>query len=303
MKNKFLFSTLIMAAAFSACSQEDIVVNNENVSSFEEVVGANLLGEGLAIRVGNSNESRATATGWEKGVDVAGLGWVVKGAPESDQSNVELIEVGNNIYANHFYQYEGEGIWSTKSNIYEGWHFAYFPYAHKTRPGALSFTVNDKVYSGGEYMADLRNNSLYLSGAIHLNANNVDEANGTIEASFNITRVVNALYPTLQIDEAFTGHEELQKISIKNFTVGITDKSKFAKTINVVPSKLPVGDIESVDALYADGALVAGEYGKSITTTLAKDAFKLDKNQLMRIFMAPVKKQWNNKVKSVKTVK
>lgn len=294
MKTKYLLSTLAISAAFVACTNEDFTVDEQMNAANKEVVGAKLLSKGLTINLGGSEsaDSRATISGWEVGKDVAGLGWVVKDDPKAYQTDVKLSEVGNTLYSNHFFQYTEDG-WNTKSNIYEGWHFAYFSYAHQSRPSELVFNVNDKVYAGGDNREDAYNNAPYLSGAIFLSEDNVDTANGTIEETLNIKRIVNAVYPTLDVTEDFTENDTLNNIAIKSLTVKMSDRNKFYKTIKVVPSNLPTGEIESVDSLYYKKdsvALVREGRTNTITTTLKEGMFKLNQNHETRFFLAPLYK-------------
>ena len=142
MKVKFLLSTLAFGAALVACNNEDILVN-ENVAA-DEIVGAKLLGKGLTMGIGTEDtESRATANGWENG-DVAGIAWVTDGSATDSQAGKLLSNVGTTVWSNHFYQYN-QGVWSTRSNIYEGWHFAYRPYQHQKNAGQLEIVVNGKA--------------------------------------------------------------------------------------------------------------------------------------------------------------
>lgn len=288
MKTKYLLSTLAIGAAFVACTNEDLVVDEQMNVASNEVVGAKLLSKGLTLNFNELEDadSRATATGWEVGKDVAGLGWLVVGDPGDLQTRADLSQVESVLYNNHFFQYTEEG-WNTKSNIYEGWHFAYFPYAHQSKPSELSFDINGKAYTGLDNRVDVRNNAPYLSGAVFLSEDNVDTANGTIDETLDIKRIVNAIYPTLDIAEDFTENDTLNGIAIKSLTLKMADRSKFYKTIKVVPSKLPEGEIESVDSLYADGALVATGRTNAITTTLEGD-FLLNKDHQARFFLAPL---------------
>lgn len=157
MKTKYLLSALAMGAMFAACSEEEIVVNGASDFNGNEIVGAKLLGTGLSMNISTNDEGEGTATratglGWEDG-DVAGLAWVTSTDPSASQSGVALGDVTSTLYANHFYQYVATGEdkgWSTKSNIYEGWHFAYFPYAHHKKTKRIVFrNQRQGVYKRG----------------------------------------------------------------------------------------------------------------------------------------------------------
>ena len=117
MKTKYLLSTLAIGAAFVACTNEDLVVDEQMNVASNEVVGAKLLSKGLTLNFNELEDadSRATATGWEVGKDVAGLGWLVVGDPGDLQTRADLSQVESVLYNNHFFQYTEEG-WNTKSN-------------------------------------------------------------------------------------------------------------------------------------------------------------------------------------------
>ena len=57
MKTNYLLSALAIGAAFTACTSEDIIVNES--TNTNEIVGAKLLGTGLSVNIGN-NESAAS---------------------------------------------------------------------------------------------------------------------------------------------------------------------------------------------------------------------------------------------------
>lgn len=238
MKTKFLFSTLALSAALVACNNEDVVVN-ESVDA-NEIVGAKLLGNGLTMGVGaGAADSRATAEGWENG-DVAGIAWVTKDGATTSQEGVSLSEVATTVWANHFYQYN-EGSWNTRSNIYEGWHFAYRPYQHQKNAGQLEITVNGNPMTKEDHKADVYDNALYLSAAEFLNEDLVDYAEGSIDVTYDITRIVNVIKPKLQVSADFTGHTDLNTIAITGVTVADSraEKCWFVNTVKVDPAMLP----------------------------------------------------------------
>lgn len=238
MKAKFLLSTLALSAAFVACNNEEIVVN-ENLGT-NEIVGAKLLGNGLSMGIGAEGaESRATANDWENG-DVAGVAWVTKEGATTSQEGATLAEVGTTVWSNHFYQYN-QGVWSTRSNIYEGWHFAYRPYQHQKNAGDLVIAVNSKPMTKEDNKADVYDNAPYISAAEFLGEDLVDYAEGTIDVTYDIARFVNVIKPKLQISKEFTGHADLNEIAITGITVAESraEKPMFVNSVKVNPSMLP----------------------------------------------------------------
>lgn len=238
MKAKFLLSTLAFGAALVACNNEEILVN-ENVTT-DEIVGAKLLGKGLTMGIGAEGaESRATSEGWENG-DVAGIAWVTNGSATESQAGVSLSNVGTTVWSNHFYQYN-QGVWSTRSNIYEGWHFAYRPYQHQKNAGQLEIAVNGKAMTKEDHKADVYDNAPYISAAEFLGEDLVDYAEGSIDVTYDISRIANVIKPKLLVSEDFTGHADLNTIAITGVTVAESraDKPMFVNSIKVNPAKLP----------------------------------------------------------------
>ena len=238
MKAKFLLSTLAFGAALVACNNEDILVN-ENVAA-DEIVGAKLLGKGLTMGIGTEDtESRATANGWENG-DVAGIAWVTDGSATDSQAGKLLSNVGTTVWSNYFYQYN-QGVWSTRSNIYEGWHFAYRPYQHQKNAGQLEIVVNGKAMTKEDHRADVNDNAPYISAAEFLGEDLVDYAEGSIDVTYDISRIANVIKPKLLISEDFTGHADLNTIAITGVTVAESraDKPMFVNSIKVNPALLP----------------------------------------------------------------
>ena len=80
MKRNYFLPALFVAAAFTACTQEDLVVNNATNDTFE-VVGAKLLGDGFTADLNSVSATRVglDESGNAKYVegDKAGIGWVV----------------------------------------------------------------------------------------------------------------------------------------------------------------------------------------------------------------------------------
>lgn len=318
MKAKILFSTLALGAAFVACNNEDIMVN-ETLDT-NEIVGAKLLGEGLAMNIGaEGTDSRATANAWENG-DVAGVAWVADGDASADQTGVVLGDVEATVWANHFYQYN-EGAWNTRSNIYEGWHFAYLPYQHQSKAQQLVVEVNAKPMTKEDHQADVMDNAPKISAAEFLNEDVVDYTNGTIDVVYDIQRYVNVIKPKLLISEDFTGHKDLNTIPITGITVkeSRNDKQLFVNSVKINPALLPqiqykkypaghakAGQYILVDGkkqydkeatlallnqanLYGKGAIANATFSTSETTTINGEYYVLNGDKTVRMFLAPTR--------------
>lgn len=301
MKTKVLFSALAVASLFAACNNEDMLTNEEN-KQFEN---AELLGKGLSLNLTNDAVGTRVENGnWETG-DKAGLAWVVKGGNADSQG--DITGVIDEPWANHMYTNKcGGDEWTTSSNIYKGWHFAYYPFAYQDAPKQLVFDVNAAPMKD-KYLND-QYEALHISAADYLDASKIDGNAGTITTAFRMERVVNILKPILNIDKAFTENPELKDIKITGIDI-YSSVPVFQNRLKVVPSKLPTFvydaktkevDKAAINAKFTDalifgatGALqVDGEATQHIVTTIDKaiaDNYKLDGQKELRAFVAPVK--------------
>lgn len=304
MKTKVLFSALAIASLFAACNNEDVLTNEEN-TQFEN---AKLLGKGLSLNLTNGAVDTRVADGaWEAG-DKAGLAWV---AGESSTAE-DITGVADAPNANHMYIKSNGAAWNTNSNIYEGWHFAYYPFAYQSAPTQLVFDVNaapmKKAFLDDQYEA------LHISAADYLDGDKIDGQAGSITTAFRMERVVNILKPILKIDKAFTENADLKDIKIKGIRIyandgGNNDNKIFQNKLKLVPKKLPTFeykegkvDLEAINKKFIDekifgddGALVVVENSadNNIYTSIDEkvaDNYKLDGEKELRVFVAPVKK-------------
>lgn len=299
MKTKVLFSALAVASLFVACNNEDVLTNEES-KQFEN---AELLGTGLSLNLSNDVAVTRVENGqWQAG-DKAGLVWAVK--PNNEESKDDFGSLLDAPWANHMYTNKCATEWTTSSNIYKGWHFAYYPYTYQDGPKQLVFDVNAAPMKD-EFLND-QYEALHISAADYLDASKIDGNAGTITTAFKLERVVNILKPILNIDEEFTKNDELKEIKITG--IGIySSVPVFQNKLKVVPSKLPVFaytktkevDKAAINAKFTNelifgenGALqVAEDATKSVTTTIDEaiaDNYKLDGQKELRVFVAPVK--------------
>ena len=313
MKTKYFLSALAISTAFVSCNQDEQTFVNAPVNTNGEIVGEMLLGTGLSINLCESegSETRATADGWENG-DKAGLGWVIEGTdPTVSQANAVLKNVEDVLYANHFYTYEG--TWNTRSNIYRGWHFAYYPFAAQTKPNVLTFqnfNSGDAMFNtenaiDGDWEADIINNAPHISAAAflkHGTDGNVNVKEGTITEIFTPMRVVNVILPYLIPSVEFTESDALNNISINSIELDL-GANIVTKKLTVHPSKLASNQYDENNKYDSDmtkKALIAsldealektGSYGNVVTTELEEGMFKLGQNHMLRMFVAPSKKE------------
>lgn len=304
MKSKILFSTLVMAAAFSACTQEDIAVNNENASM--EAVGAKLLASGISVNSGEVANSRVAVENgrptFTKG-DKAAVAWTVKDGSSvaTDQNGVAISQLTDKLFANHMLVHDGDKF-ESRGNVYEGWHFAYRPFQYMARPAQLEVVVNDSTpLVESDLDIDWYLNGPMFSNALFLSDENVDVENGVVTADMPLYFVHNTIRPQLNVDKKFTDDKLLKKIAIKSITLNAgKDNKLFTESFMVSPKGLKdiaaedaEGNIknDSINETYFGTAFTGVELDSMVVTTIANsEAYNLGKAQnTVRMFLAPTK--------------
>lgn len=329
MKTKYLLSALAISAAFVACDKDDqLQVNTSANINSNGVVGADLLGTGLKLYIDQETEGATRVDNhgnWEVG-DKAGLGWVVNGHPSDPQADGNddprpLNTVESKLYGNHWYEYDGEA-WASKTNIYKGWHFAYFPFTPSMEPKTLTYTdVNSPVFEildahkNNEYKRDLGNNALHISAAAFLNEDNVIAYEGKVTEKFAVQRVVNALLPDLYISKDFYEDEKnvLQHLNITKIELVTGANNIFRTAMELCPANLPEnvytdgkfdGDASRAavvakayslkdskeDQMAAGAILLSSGQTNKVTTVLKEKTFYTNQERhQLRMFIAPLR--------------
>ena len=204
MKNSKFLLALALPAVFAACSNEEIAT--EAPKNNTEIVGANLVSEGLVINAGkNGVDSRLDANGWSA-TDKLGLGWVnAAGNIYADQlSDTKATDV--RVYANHMFQQNANGSFTTYGNVYEGWHFAYYAYQYMPQVGQLEVTVNPEQKDS--YLTEHASNTFHISAQDYIKAANVDANTKELkDKTFEVVPAVNELAFRIIPSEQFTEDE------------------------------------------------------------------------------------------------
>ena len=118
---KLLLAAVVLSAAFTACTKEEFTPVQELQN--DEFVGAELVGTNLSVVIENDADTKVTASGaWEQS-DKLGLGWVVYNSYDVAQSSARQPTL-DKVYANHMFELGQNGEFTTKGNVYLGWHFA-----------------------------------------------------------------------------------------------------------------------------------------------------------------------------------
>lgn len=145
---KFTFAALALMSVFTACTKDELQTQQEIV----EASGAKLLGTDLSAEFIFDSQTKVDANGnWTTG-DKLGLAWY----------NTNL----SGIYANHLFKLGDDGLFTTYGNVYEDWHFAYYPYAYENEIGGdktvvtnheQTETIDKDIYTTRLHLSTLQN--------------------------------------------------------------------------------------------------------------------------------------------------
>lgn len=308
MKTTKLFFALAIAAGLAACTKEVLVEPEKAVDSFDEIKGAKVVANGFSIDPMSEAQTKVTVENgvpsWSDG-DNAGVAWFVNAAGKvtDSQAAAPLNKLSATAYANHKLEY-GEGRFQSNSNVYEGWHVAYYPYQEMTRPGELTFTVNPvmdkKINSNDDYGRELYENNILLSSAYHI-SNDVEGSvkvkDGVIQENMPLHFVTNMLRPRFTLAPEFTA-KEIKDLQIVSVTLSVKNNNLFAPTLTVNPAYFPTaGDGFEEEDFGKTGDKVAlhavdASYTNSVTTIVStenQEDYKLGAESLnFRMFIAPV---------------
>ena len=270
MKNKFLLSALALTTTFAACTNEEVLYNEDkNVAAEKEIVGADLVSNGGGISI-KGLESRVNGEGWQP-ADKLAMAWfnIANSIYASqDETNLGLNVNDNKIYANHLFTYNGESQkFETNSNIYQGAHFIYFPYAYSGQVADMTVNVNAAAQTT-EITEDLFNKALYVSAKDFVSSENVDKETGKLAKDFYITSAVNALKVNATPEEAISGNDFLKNLEISKLDVW-NEHALFNVEAKVDPHKIPavVKDVNGTVKVADTYAALKSELAKAFTAT------------------------------------
>lgn len=260
MNKKLLMSAFALPIFFTACTNEFEEVAPEKQNTQKEIVGAKLV-NGLTINVNRSDNatSRLSDAGWANG-DQVGLAWYdITGNITGEQVTESfawnsLEDEDNKIYGNHKFIYNS-GAFETQANVYEGAHFAYYPYAYMKQIGELVFKPNAAVQTT-DYKADLYANSFHISAQDTILATSVNE-DGKVEKVFDLVRIVNTLKFNLTSEELAEA-EYMKSLPITAVELGVypgNNEEIFYNTATIDPQKLPYAIYDDKDDSDEDGVV------------------------------------------------
>lgn len=287
---------------FVACAEEELVkVENSSQQTMEEVVGANLVGTGISINayMGNSDSQTRYAdgnNGWGEG-DVVGLGWLIgEGLSVGDAQSPSKKPGGSVLYANHMFDTEDSGnTWSTKGNVYEGWYYAYYPWAYMKKAGSQNFYVLNPDMKGAGVPLH-QSQSLYMSNNQFISEADLDHETNTVDKSFKMHQAVKFIQVTAtpQAGSPFEKGEKLSHLDITSIKIS-ADQNVFTTKAVLYGKSLPVNvdypenataeqkkevDIQNLKNFRAaySSVVVSSEKSNSIERNVAKAGVKVSTN-------------------------
>ena len=321
MKTKFLVSALMLSSCFVACTNEMDEFVNENVSKpASEVVGADLVSEGMTIKTNlDGIQSRANELGWEDG-DPFGLAWYniaytvkangdfSKFASIFDKQNYDQwadvvydgFAIGKTpdarIYNNILFNYTN-GAFTTKANVYQGAYIGYFPHQYMTEVAPLSFNVQQEQTD--DALTEQYNKTLHISAQDFISTEDMKDANGVLESKFYLYPVANTLKVVATPVAKMMADELLKEMTITNVTVKQNQALFNVETGEINPWKVPavqydedndeLVDEEATQLLMDEWAKTLGtEPVKSLSTNVSADlALSLAEERTVRLFTLP----------------
>ena len=244
MKTRILFSTLFAASLFTACTSDDLL-NEAPKDASDEVVGATLLGKGLSLSVDADADTRITDGQWEEG-DVIGLGWFVKGSYGAEQTYSKGVTgMEEEMAINHrfaFSKNDGKKF-QTASNIYEGWHLAYSPFAYtKQSMQSLTIPLNALPMTKESYTDDALACRPAVSAKDYLKGSKINQQTGQINTQYTLVNVAHQFRPVLDPSTRFTqdGTGVLNTLKVEEIELSAIDNATtFTTGIEVDPNKVP----------------------------------------------------------------
>lgn len=290
---KFL-TALCIAAMFTSCAKEEFVAQ-ESVNQSVDQINAELLATGVYVDFGKDGITKVTADGKWQTTDKLGLAWIVKQNGDGTFDQV-AVPSSNKIYANHMFYNDGNGF-TTKGNIYKGWHFAYYPFVYEAGVASTK-TVKVNPKQTQTFDLDSRNSVLYLSAKASLSEANLDEDMQLKDITYDMFPAFNVIAAKVVPSADFTAHNDLKGLKISKITL-TADKNVFVdSTVTLHPEKLAnmvkVEGVYSkdetkkaVNASLAEVLVPAETKVTTVSTEIENDDINLSGEQTLRIFALP----------------
>lgn len=269
MKSIKYFAALAFPAMLAACANEEIQV--ERPQAMKEVVGAEFIGTDISMIASKGNAGSRFAGGDSDfdEEDKLGLGWiVVNNGPSQSQTSAGKF-YNNKLYANHLFEYvKGESnTFTTKSNIYKGYHFAYYPYTYMEEVDAKTIEISPKQKVG--YLEGATSFEAHyqrfaqrfqMSALQFLTKESLDPDTYQLVQKFDMRTPLSHLVVKTTAEGSFATNENLKTYDIKSVSFDL-GKEVFAQSAELDVTKLhklsaDMTDAENEEALLASFAKV-----------------------------------------------
>lgn len=296
MKSIKFLAALAIPAMFAACTNEEIATNSSQ--QMKEVVGAELVGTNISLNVGFADEaqSRMTANGSFTKTDVLGLGWMSTEGGATAEQKIDKAPANSTIWANHRFAVNEEGKFSTWSNVYKGWHFAYYPYEYMEQVGVKKIELNPAQTS--KVWADRLSQNFHISARSFLSKDNLNADNSLNSNYVMYNTVSNLVVMTApSANSEFVAGGELDSLSIQYIKI-TADENVFASKADIRGSQLPAdttvseNGAELLASFYqtdeSKSVIATGSYlDNNITTDVKEAGYKVSDNANLVTIVRP----------------
>lgn len=305
---KNLYGALALSLLAVGCSQEELAPKANQIETSEQnlesVVGHDLVGP-ISISIADG-ATRATGGSWDKG-DKLGLAWFnIESSgitafqnPATYTAAVNTIgSATNDIYGNHLFSVAESGAFETQTNVYQGAHFVYWPFARATKVEQKTVSLNGKEYEG-DASYDLDNVAFRMSPVDFISAADVN-ADMKLAKRFQLEPVAAAIGLKATPDAKFKGNETLKNLKVVSYQVASAAGVTFEPTFSIVTANLPKAiyqaapNADKLDAAANKAAMEIYAQGISETgvPTLSRDvkngAITLANDMVLPLYTLPV---------------
>ena len=293
---KFL-AALLIPVMFASCAKEEFAPMQENAQN--EFVGAKLIGTNVSIDFAKPSNTKLYNGVWQPG-DQLGLAWAVTGAYNSNQDNNPATTLSQELYANHMFEKVEGGNFTTKGNVYEGWHFAYYPFEYmKNLGGKKAIEINPTQTQTWD--KDVWNSSLYVSAREFLTEGHLtdDYQLDDEKVVYEMYRALNTIVVFANPDAKFVASNNLKNLPITGITIQAgTNDVFYTGNATVIPTELPQMQADA-EGVYSSeltatamntklaAAIAAGSRRSEITTVVDNETINLSAEQGLRIYNKP----------------
>lgn len=303
---KNLYGALALSLLAVGCSQEELAPKANQIETSEQnlesVVGHDLVGP-ISISIADG-ATRATGGSWDK-TDKLGLAWfnIEAGGITALQdlatfTNLVSENVSNEIYGNHLFTVGTSGAFETQTNVYQGAHFVYWPFARATKVEQKSVALNAVAYEGA-VEKDLDNVAFRMSPVDFISAADVN-ADMKLAKRFQLEPVAAAIGLKAAPDALFKGNETLKNLKVTSYQVASAAGVTFKPTFSIVTADLPKAiyqaapNADKLDAaankaameIYAQGISEAGV--ATLSRNVKDGAITLADDMVLPLYTLPV---------------